>query len=82
MNNPPTAVGGIPRVGGLSCRLPSNNPPTAVGGILTFEAKRLTEEIFLDLMLVSRLNEHYSRRILGYLITIGNKFSPVSPNGW
>jgi len=37
MKNPPTAVGGIRRVG-LFClgRLDMNNPPTAVGGIRIF----------------------------------------------
>ena len=35
MNDPPTAVGGIPNpvLRALSCRLYMNDPPTAVGGI-------------------------------------------------
>jgi hypothetical protein len=35
MNNPPTAVGGIPNPGlrALTCRLNMKHPPTAVGGI-------------------------------------------------
>jgi len=40
MNNPPTAVGGIPEsVRGLSFRLNINNPSTAVGGILWISTK-------------------------------------------
>ena len=41
LNNPPTAVGGIPKavIQALFRRLDINYPPTAVGGILTFAAK-------------------------------------------
>jgi hypothetical protein len=42
MNDPPTAVGGIPnRLARRLCRLGMNHPPTAVGGIPNRLAGRL-----------------------------------------
>ena len=47
LNNPPTSVGGIPRVKTVSlCRLDLNNPPSSVGGIPGVLAQSLPWLVF------------------------------------